>query len=789
VGAGGIGKTRLALQVAREIAPTYRDWVWLTDLSAVSDSSDIGQTVGLSIGVRQHAPNSMESTLITELADKHTLLVLDNCEHLVNGCAEFVDQLLRGCLRLSILATSREALGVMGEVAWQVPGLSLPTSFKFERSDEIRKSEAVQLFVERAGTVRPDLSFTTTNLMAVAHICNWLEGLPLAIELVAARVQAISIDDIAARLDRGLLLAGGDSRRGPSRHRTFLEVLDWSYALLSLPERVLFGRLSVFCGGWTLDAADVVCADGPVAVSDVTELLSSLVSKSLILLEHHSDGTGRYRFLETVRQYAYQQATSREDIEATRKRHAAYFVELGERAFEELRGGPRVAEWLSRLQGDYENIRAALRCCLEHGQLDEGLQLSGAVWRFWLLRGSMGEGRAWLDTFLQRTVSSVSTSRGRALNGAGVLAGLLNDFVAAEAMHQASLRIWRELGDTVSEARSYNNLGALALHRGDVGAAEQLLTEAQSIAQAVGDNVGVARALANLEHCYEDQGNFKVAREVLEASTTLYAELHDVREVTAGLSKLGFWALAEGEAQVASKLCESALADARRLSDPPLLAWASVELALVRLHLAEWRTAQALLIDSLNLRGHDFADDTTRIAICVAGLAWVSAARQQPARALRFYSLACRLRDEATLPPRHARGRLNGPPFDSRSLSSWLPGVRAALPKEEQIEAIVRGKLLTVEDVLTEIAASVDGHGPADEPLHGLLTAREREIVQLLARGASNRDIADGLVIALSTAERHVSNILHKLGLRTRAQVASWVVSEEGRFAPGSRVR
>jgi non-specific serine/threonine protein kinase len=781
VGPGGIGKTRLALRIANELTGVHPDGVWLTDLSSVTDPMQIPHAIAASLEVHEQPEVTLPVTLVGHLAAKRTLLVLDNCEHLLDGCATLTDNLLRGCPHLQILTTSREGLGIVGETVWQVPALSVPASAQAPHLDQLRKCEAVQLFVERAVATSPDFRLTAENASCVSQICRRLDGIPLAIELAAARARLLSVQEIASNLDDSFRLLTGGSRTGAPRHRTLSAALDWSYELLSKAERTLFERLSVFAGGWTLEAAERVCAGDCITVDNVLELVGHLVDKSLVAVQEKQDGATRYRLLETVRQYARDRLADSIAEEEVLQRHVDYFIAFGEQACPHLRGGPNAAVWLRRVQGEQENLRCALRWCVDHGDCERGLQLAGAVWRFWYLRGSVTEGREWLRALLDLSRGSEqSPARARALNGAGVLANQQGDYLAALPLHLESLRIWQELGDQESVGRSLNNLGALALHRGDHQQAITLLEEALASARARGDKVGEARALGNLEHCFEDQGNFGAARVAVAAETAVHEEIQDKAGMAGGLSKLGFWALVEGDMAAAAALCERGLGFARELCDDPLIAWACLDLGLVRLHQSDWVSGQALLEESLGLRGYSFADDPTRIPLCLAGLAWIAAAQGKPDRALRVFSAASGLRDQCFSPPHHARGRLAGPPFDARSLERWLPAARAALGEHAAAAACAAGRALSLESAIAEALGVDETSTVVHERNHGALTVREREVVRLLATGASNREVAEELVIAVPTAERHVANILNKLGLRTRAQVAVWAVLHGG---------
>src|SRR5829696_1865327 len=419
-GAGGCGKTRLALEVARELVGAYPDGVWLVELAPLPEGALVAQAVAAALGVHEQADRSLSDALVAFLRAKRTLLVLDNCEHLVDAVASFADTLLNSCPHLRVLATSRESLNVEGELNWLVPSLSVPSLGQSPRVEELAGYESVRLFVERARHRNPAFSLTPENAHAVARICGRLDGIPLAIELAAARV-GLSVEQIARRLDDSLRLLSAGSRTASPRQRTLRGTLEWSYALLSEPERRLFGRLSVFAGGWTLEAAEVVGAEGHTEHGDVLELLSRLVEKSLVVGEATGGGGARYRMLEPIRQYAQEKLEEGGEAEEVRRRHATFFLALAEEAEPRLQG-PGDREWLEHLEAEHDNMRAALSLALEQEEADElGLRLAGALWLFWEARGYYGEGHSWLEQVLARGSQASAVARIKALEGEGWL--------------------------------------------------------------------------------------------------------------------------------------------------------------------------------------------------------------------------------------------------------------------------------------------------------------------------------------------------------------------------------
>ncbi len=398
-GPGGCGKTRLALEVAGTLVGSYPDGVWHVELAALGDATLLAEVVATALGVREQMDHPMGDTLRAFLRPRETLLLLDNCEHLIDGCAALATDLLRACPGVRILAISREALRVAGETIWRVPGLAVPPADVRPEPASVLRFEAVQLFRARARASRPDFALTTGNASAVMRICQRLDGLPLAIELAAARLATLAVDAVAGRLDDCFGLLTGGSRTALPRQQTLRATMEWSYGLLSAGEQRLLRHLSVCVGGCTAAAAAVCAAEG-TPVGATPDLLDGLVAKSLLGLED-ADGAGRYRLLETVRQYGWERLEEAGEATAARRRHAAYYLSLAEEA-EPALTGPDQGRWLQRLDREYDNLRAALRWARDGGEQEQesGLRLAAALWRFWYVRGRQSEGRQWLEDLL-----------------------------------------------------------------------------------------------------------------------------------------------------------------------------------------------------------------------------------------------------------------------------------------------------------------------------------------------------------------------------------------------------
>ena len=417
-GAGGAGKTRLALEAAAGLRPDFTDGIWWVELASLYDPALVPQAVGAALGLRDQASRPMLDQLGDHLRARRLLLVLDNCEHLIAACAITANTLLRVAPTLRILVTSREPLEIAGEITYRVPSLETPDPAHLPPFASLARFEAVRLFADRAAAVLPGFVLTEANGSAVAEICCGLDGIPLAIELAAARMRTLSVEELRVRLrDRFRVLTGG-SRVALPRHRTLRATIDWSYGLLSEPERVLLRRLAVFTGGWTLEAAEAVCSGDGVPEGEVLDLLAHLVDKSLVILEWPSD-VGRYRLLETVRQYGLELLEERGETLIWRQRHASFFLAVAEEAEPKL-FGPEQDAWFARLEAEHGNLRAALEWLAQQDEALQGLRLAGALWRFWEVRGHLAEARTWLSEMLRRAGPNAdAAARAKALMGAG----------------------------------------------------------------------------------------------------------------------------------------------------------------------------------------------------------------------------------------------------------------------------------------------------------------------------------------------------------------------------------
>jgi non-specific serine/threonine protein kinase len=542
-GTGGCGKTRLALRVASPLVDELTDGVWHVELAPLADPNLVALTVATVLGVQEQPDQPLLATLVETLQAKRLLLILDNCEHLIDICAQLAQTLLRGCPTLRILATSREALGVGGEVAWRVPSLPVPPqrSPSAEVIDvaALARYDGIRLFVERARLVDPGFALTEQNAPIVAQICWRLDGIPLAIELASARVKALSIERIAARLDDQFRLLTGGSRTALPRQQTLRATIDWSYNLMSEPERRVLRCLAAFVGGWSLEAAEAVCAEG-LGAGDVFDLLMQLVDKSLVQVETR-EGEERYRLLETIRQYGRDRLVDVGESESVRNRHFDWYLALAERAEPELIGPDQVA-WLDRLDTEQDNFRAALAWGLDSRPAIEGLRLAAALWRLWHVRDREVEGLDWLRRALAAPEAQAATAaRAKALQGVWELTLLGIGGNSAEQLRAAeeSLTICQEIGDRAGAAWSMNLIARQILSPQPSDRAESLLEQALVLAREVDVRWVMAQVLEGLGMLAETRGDLHRGRQRYEESLTLFRELGDRRAIAWSCLEIG----------------------------------------------------------------------------------------------------------------------------------------------------------------------------------------------------------------------------------------------------------
>jgi predicted ATPase/class 3 adenylate cyclase len=618
-GPGGIGKTRLALQAAADLLEEFPDGVFFVPLAAITDPALVIPTIAQTLQVREAGGTPLLDVLKEHLQDKHLLLVLDNFEQVLEAAAPVAD-LLAAAPQLKVLATSRASLRLSIEQQYPVPPLSLPPTDagQLPSLERLTQYESVALFISRARAANPTFEVNSQNAPAVAEICVRLDGLPLAIELAAARTRLLSPQAILDRLESRLKLLTGGARDLPARQQTLRNAIEWSYELLTAEERVLFRRLAVFAGGRSLEAIEAVCnAQGDLQI-DLLDSVESLVDKSLLGQEEGSGGEPRFVMLETLQEFAREKLQESAELEALEKQHALYFVGFAEQVEPELIG-PQQAAWLERLEEDHDNLRAALRWVGETNNPDPdaaetGLRLAGALWRFWYVRGHYTEGRRQLGSILalvdasdQSKIQNPKSKIAKALHGAGVLAQVQGDYAVARSMYEKGLALRRELGDKQGIASLLNNLGLLAYHQGDYASARSLQEEGLAMARELGERWGIASSLNNLGNVAFQQGDYAAARSLGEESLALKRELGDKQGVANTLTNLGLLAFEQGDYPAARSMYEESLALCRELGNKWSIAMALDHLGAVALEQGDHATARSLHQESL-VAYRDLAD-------------------------------------------------------------------------------------------------------------------------------------------------------------------------------------
>ena len=599
-GPGGTGKTRLALQTAVSLKDDFHDGLYFVALAPISDPNLLAFSIAMAVGIRENPARPVLDSLKDSLQAKHMLLVLDNFEQIV-AAAPVVAALLATCPGLKVLVTSRIVLHLSGEHEYQVPPLKLPDPARLPGPEALDRYSAIALFVQRARAVKPGFGLSTENAAAVARICAQLDGLPLAIELAAARIKLLSPQAMLDRLGSRLDFLKGGARDLPARHQTLRQAIAWSYDLLDDDEKAFFRRTSVFVGDCTLEAIEKVCADVGGLGRDALDAVAALADNSLLRQEEGQGEEPRFAMLGTIREYGLECLKAAAEWELTRRAHMRYFLALAEQAEAELTG-PRQSLWLDRLEIEHDNLRAALSSAEEHGDVEVGLRLGAALWRFWLVRSHMGEGRERLERLLALPGAEASTSaRAKGLHGLGTIIFEISEFAQARPFLEESLSIWRELGDKKGTAAALNNLGWLASQIGDFEPARSLSEEALWCNRELGERRGIAVALNNLGAVALHQSEYAAAISLYEESLVLRREIGDRRGFAYVQVWLAWAHLQRGDHARATSVLGEALAVLRELNDKQLIGWALSMQGVVAHDLGEFDRAQVILEEGLFL--------------------------------------------------------------------------------------------------------------------------------------------------------------------------------------------
>jgi predicted ATPase/DNA-binding CsgD family transcriptional regulator len=729
-GVGGVGKTRLALHVAGQRHRAFADGVWWVELADLRNPDLLVVTAMRAIGLVNPATEDA-SELIQYVKDRRLLLVVDNCEHLVSACAVLADELLRAAPGLHILATSREPLNIAGEHAFSVPPLSVPQEGALTAAGDPALHEAVTLFAERAAASAPGFAVTADNRQVVAAVCRRLDGLPLAIELAAGRARALTPEQILHRLDDQYTLITGTGRARPSRHQTLQTAMDWSFQLCSEHERLLWTRLVVFAGGFDLDAVEAVCTGGDLTRGDVLEALIGLVDKSIVTRDERG-GRGRHRMLETVRQYSLRRPGARGEMQRLRRRHRDYYLALTGQFGREW-FGPGQAEWIERLHAEHANIRAALEFCFEDNrEAESGLAIAGALWFYWVSHGTLREGRHWLDRGLL-LLRKECPERTRALWVSAHLAALQGEIPAALPMLSECRLLARVTNDQVALSCATFVLGVTELFGDTPWRAVALLDKSLALERALSEPAPLASfplfvlAIANIA-----SGNFERGAELAE-DCVARCQAHGEQWVRSyALKALGISECLRGRIEPATARIREAVKIKRELNDVLGIAWV--------IEVFAWIAAEE--------------DDAVRSA-------WLFGASRVLWQPLGAY--------------------LSGFHAYLRWHDHYEKKARNALGEAAFLAASQHGAQLSPDQAIA-YASEADSKPLAPQASSrpaAVLTKREAQVADLVAKGTSNRHIAEALVISQRTAEGHVEHILAKLGFTSRAQIAAWITAQQ----------
>jgi len=563
-GTGGTGKTRLAMEVASTFVKAFPDGVFFVSLVAVTDPALVPSAIVSTLGIIEKAGKPIEETLKDFLRQKRILLFLDNFEHVI-AASPVVTALLLECPKLKILVTSRAPLRVRGEHELPVPTLAVPNIAKMPQIRELIAYPAVALFVQRAQAIRSDFSVTAENARIVAEICTRLDGLPLALELAAARTRILSPQALLLRLQKRLELLTGGPRDMPARQQTLRNTIGWSYDLLDDEDKKLFRRLSVFAGSFSFEAAEEICVTGKAPTEKTLDQLSRLVEKSLLLSEAVGSEP-RFRMLETIREFAFESLVSNVENEQVTQSFTDHFISLAERAQPKLRG-PDQGVWLTRLEHDHDNLRAALRTSLEEDKTELSLRFCSALWFFWHIRGYLTEGRVWIERALAKSGTTVLDLRAKSLLGAGTLAAFQYDFPKARSLLRDSLAISRDLGDKEGMARALNMLGIVARNQGDFTEGKKLHEESLAKFRELGDKWGIASVLNSLGVGARYQAHYDESLLIHRQSLDLFREIRDKRSIARALANLGSILSRKENYESAERLLEESLSLYLELGD------------------------------------------------------------------------------------------------------------------------------------------------------------------------------------------------------------------------------
>jgi predicted ATPase/class 3 adenylate cyclase/DNA-binding CsgD family transcriptional regulator len=787
-GPGGTGKTRLAMQAAAELLDNFADGVWFVDLAPIGDSELVMSTILQTLGVKEQGQRAAQEQLHAYLRDKQVLLVLDNFEQVVDA-APRIAELLAAAPQLKVLVTSRVVLKVRGEQEFAVPPLNLPPKNQEPRTknqerqlasqdavlgsgfsvlssvEQVTQYAAVALFIARAQAVKPDFAITNQNAPAVAEICVRLDGLPLAIELAAARLKLFTPEALLARLSSRLKLLTGGARDLPERQQTIRKTIDWSYQLLDAEGQRLFARLGVFVGGWTVEAAEAVCTAEGEPAADVLDALAALVDHSLVRQNEGLDGEPRFVMLETIREYALELLVTSGDLEATQRRHAAHYQIFAEAAGPEWLGKPQHDHWMDRLHQEHANLRAVLEWAGAHGETELGLQLGSVLWELWDAQGAVTEGRAQLSALLaQAQGTSPTLARIEVLRGASEMAQEQGDVAAEQSLEQERLKLARELGDPAALADALRDVGWKTYEQGDATTGRRMIEESLVLHRKLGNQQSIGRTLSSLAHLSIEEGDYATARLLGEQILVIVQEQGSNPDI-GPLMTLGEIARLQGDYTLARSYCEESLARGRARNITWQIAHSSVNLGYITLNEGDADGAAALFQECLEVSRQ--AERRGTMILGLVGLAGVANLRQQPVRAARLLGAATALLDATQV-------RLDA--TDRREYERIVANVRDQHDEASFAMAWADGRAMPIASAIAEaLEPAPKVPPPTPQPTIPIsaypagLTRREVEVLRLIAQGLTDAQVAERLVISAHTVHAHLRAIYGKLDVTSRA--------------------
>ena len=766
-GPGGSGKTRLAIEVGRSITARFPDGVWFVDLSSIVDADHLPQAIASVLGVPEQLERPAIAAVVDHLRPMRALVILDNCEHVVVASSRVSADLLAACPDLVILSTSREALRVDGELVWRLAPLGVPelgdghTPFSVP---DAMGHDAVRLFIERARFVQPGLELTDANVGAIVDICRRVDGLPLALELAAARVNVVSLAQLAERLADTLQVLTGGSRTADARHQTLRATLTWSYDLLLEPERRLLERASVFVGGWTLDAIENVVTGEDIRSADVLGLIAQLIDKSLVVTAPAASGRLRYRMLEPVRQFCFEQLLARsEDHAVAHRRHAHWFRRMAEDGESGLRTDEQEM-WLDRLDADHDNMRAALAWSFEHDH-DVAVQMCSSLWRYWYVHGHLLEGREWVERAYGLADALPRPTRAKALLVTGQVRTALAEYADVEGILDEAISLFRcEDGHTRGLRDAYAVLAMALGNQGKTDRARAYVLDGLELEREADDAWGISRCLGNLAELAYADGDHSAAAQYWEEGLLIDEALGDTRSAAITVHNIGEVLRAQGDLVGARSRFERSRELFRSLDFQLGLAHSLSSGAEVLVELEE-PSAAGVLLQGVAVARRLAHPTATAATFEVA--AKLLAVRGDWKNAARMFGAGDSIRGDAEQPLTV---------LERAKFEPWLTAARDAVDQPTR-EAWAAGGGAPVGQLLDELEVALGAaapRGPSSVDRVAVLTDRELQIAALIAEGLTNRRIAEILDVARPTVDKHVSNLLRKLDVASRREVSAW---------------